>query len=203
MASLSTASHNFKFDVQATLMNVLDSGAVASATMSAELIEDAVSSGVSANEIDRVWEETIEITSGSTVTLDLRTMSGRDIGAGTGKDALGQTLAIEEISMLIIAVTDGTGILEINKTVPSDPLLWIPQNAARNSYGGGVRAGGFRLWYEPDTVGLDTDTLEKNVNLGATGGNVTVRVLVFGRHDDDESSSSSASSSSSSSSSTS
>ncbi len=203
MATITTSSNTFTFNIQAVLSNLLDSGQSCSATMSADLIPDEITQGVSEDQISRAWEETITLSSGGSVTLDLRAAAGRDVGAGSGKDALGQTLLIEEVMALIVQVTDGDGILEINKTLPSDPLAWIPQNAARHSFGGGLRKDGLRMWFEPDTAGLDTTASAKNVRFDATNDSVTFRVLVFGRHDDDESSSSSTSSSSSSSSSTS
>ena len=199
MASLSTSGLSFNLTVQATLNNLLESAAQASATMAADLIAQEITSGVSQNQIDRAWEETIEMTSGSTVSIDVRDFASRDIGAGSGNDALGQDLLMEEIALLIVQHVSGTGVLEINKVAPTDQLTWIPTDAARDAFGGGIGPGGMRIWYEPDTIGLDTSSSSKVIRFDALNGDVSFRLIIFGRHDDDESSSSSVSSSSSSS----
>lgn len=200
MSQISTTSQRFVFSVSSTLSNLLTSGKSSAASHSANLIESDVESGVNANEVSRAFEEhAIEIAAGSTLDYDLRSMSGRDVNAGTGKDALGQDLVVEEIVGLIVHKTGGSGVLEINPTSqPSDALPWVPANAAKNTLNGGINTGGLRIWFEPAEAGLDTTASACKVKFGAVGGDVEFSVYVFGRHDDDDSSSSSASSSSSS-----
>ena len=203
MATLSTVSHSFSFAIQASITNTLDSGKSASSSFQHELVAASIATGVSASQISRAWEETISLSESSSVTVDLRNMTGRDVGAGSGNDALGQPLTIEEVVCLVIEVTTGPGTLDVNTTLPTNHLSWVPQYTCQTAAGGGIGEGGMRVWFEPNTQGLDVETLEKNVRFDAVGGDVTFRVLVFGRHDDDESSSSSVSSSSSESSSSS
>jgi len=189
--------------VSSSLTNLLTDGKTAAAAIS-KSISATLTNGVSANEANRAWEDLdVSITSGNTLDLDLRTLSTIDIGAGSGNDALGQEILHEEIVCLIVHKIGGSGILEINPTLPSNPLAWIPLGACAVSSGGGLKTGGVRLWLETNTDALDTEASETSVRFKATNGDVDFNIYVLARHDDDESSSSSTSSSSSSSSSTS
>ncbi len=202
MGTRSTQNQTVTLDITATITNTLDTGARATASINPSLIDMTLDSGVSASQANRAWEEIgISITDTNTLDVNLRTCGARDIGAGVGKDAVGQSVLHEEIVCLIVYKTGGTGRLEINPTLPTSPLLWLPVNTAVDSLGGALNTGGVRMWFDSDTAALDTTPSEANVRFKATGGDVTFDLYVIGRHDDDESSSSSSSSTSSSSSS--
>jgi len=204
MADQSTSGHQFSFSISGSLRNALEDSRSAQASVSGTLINSTMSNGVSAWQASRGWEEkTIALASGATVDIDLRDMAARDIGAGVGADDLGQSPIFEEIVGLFIEHVSGDGVLEINAALPTDPWAVIPLNYARNAFGGGLKLGGSRVWFEPNTQALDTVSAGANVRFGAASGDLVFRVLVIGRHDDDESSSSSISSSSQSSSSSS
>lgn len=197
--STRTATASVRVRVQSTIKNTLTSGAVASSSVGGSVIGDSLASGVSGSQINRVWHITdLSITSGNFRDIDIATMSGEDIGAGTGKDALGQTMDMEEVVALIVKNTAGPGQLEVMASVPgAAPVAWIPSGYASASNAGAIREGGVRAWYEPGTDGLDIELASSNVlRLAANGGDVTAEVMIIGRHDDDESSSSTASSSS-------
>jgi len=205
MATRSTVSNQFSMTVQSTITNSLDTaGKASTASLSGEIIDETISQGVEGDQISRAWEEVdIAISSGGTVDIDIRDMAGRNIGAGLGKDALGQDILFEEIVGLVIknANADGVaGVLEINPVLPSPAWGVLPLYTARNAVGGGIKAGGVRAWFEPHAQALDVAGSAK-IRLGAVGGDVIASVYVFGRHDDEASSESSSSNSSSSSSS--
>jgi len=203
----STASVSVRF--QASIANTLNDGTEAGASVGGGFISNvSLDGGVSANESNRGWfKKSLVILSGNFKDINLSNVSGEDIGAGSGLDALGQQMDIEEIVCLLIECTAGPGELEImsgTHGLPgAAPIPWIPEDYASNSTKGGIKAGGVRMWFEPGTDGLNTGVSSGVIRLSANGGDVTADILVIGRHDDDESSSSSVSSSSTSTSSTS
>ncbi|GAG39515.1 unnamed protein product, partial [marine sediment metagenome] len=154
--------------------------------MTGDVITESFSSGVSAQELNRVHEEIdIVLLDGVSVDIDLRDVAARDPGAGTGDDAIGQVQLFEEIVCLVVQHTDGDGELEINTVLPASPWSVIPQFAARSAVGGALRLNGVRVWFEPDTQALDTTAGGANVRFTATNGDLKFTLLVFGRHDDD------------------
>jgi len=203
-----TATAEVALKMQLTAINTLLDGSTASSIVGGQLIRQTLANGVNANQINRIWKMTgIEISDGGFTDFNISTMAGKDIGAGAGKDALGQTVDIEELVMLLV-VNNGTGILEIQATVPgAAAIVWMAGGAAADSNGGGIREGGFRMWYEPSEIGLDLVSGSSAVlRLSAASGGGAVddaHIYILGRNDDNESSSSSVSSSSSSSSSSS
>lgn len=203
MGTRSTTGHSFILNIAATISNALDDSASAAATLNGSYVGNTLSNGVEANQISRAWvNKSLEISASSSVDLDVADVSALDIGAGSGVDALGQDVVMEEIVLLVIKnKSTSAGYLEINSTLPSSQWGVIPQYAARNAVGGALKPGGVRIWFEPDAQALDTAGSGAEVRLTATGGDVTAEIYIFGRHDDEASSSSSGSSSSSSSSS--
>ena len=197
MSNRRVAAATFSLPLQATIVNTFSSGKSASASLDGDLIPNGISDGVQTNEITRAFHEaTISIDADTNLDIDLADLAARDIGAGSGLDAVGQDIIMEEIVCLVIKNVSGAGVLEINPTLPASPWLVIPQYAARAAVGGGIKTGGCRVWFEPDQQALDTAGAGAEVRLRANGGAVVAELYVFGRHDDDDSSSSSESSSS-------
>ena len=195
------ATGDVRLSIQATPTNTLDDGQVVSTSCGGTIITGRLTSGVSENQIDRVWEDTSRsLASGVTETLDLYDLGSLDIGAGAGNDPLGLPNGFEEIVTLVIKQISGAGRLEINPTTPANNLAWIPSMTVVN--GGALRNGAVRAWHQPGEDGLDVlDGSSHTVNFKANGGDVVYSIYILGRHDDDESSSSSTSTLSSSSSS--
>lgn len=192
-----------KVDIQATLTNEMDDGTpTASASIGASPVTGRMTNGVSTDQFNRGWSCSRDLTAGASEDLDLYDLGTVDIGAGAGKDALGQALIFEEIVLLCITQTGGTGRLEINATDPTNKLAWVPTLTVAN--GGALRIGATLSMVNKHTEAFPvTDASSHQIRLGANGGAVTYEIYVLGRHDDDESSSSSSSTSSLSSSSSS
>lgn len=203
--NLDTTGHQFSFSLTGTITNTLNNGKTASAAHSGEMMPDLITHGVEAGEISRAFEENdIVILDGASVEIDFAAMAARNVGAGLGKDKVGQDIVFEEIVTIVVKVTEGPGRLTINEPLPAaDVWSAIPLNAARAAVGGSVGVDGVRVWHEPGSVGLPVDPTDRKVRFGASGGDLKFDLLVMGRHDSDASSSSSHSSSSQSSSSTS
>lgn len=198
-----SASTKVQLQVTSTVKNVLTDTQPMSGTLGQAFINQTLETGVSANQANRCWEErSRSLSSGVTEDIDLYDLGAIDIGAGGGKDALGQDWVAEEIVMILFRVTSGTGRLEIMPTNPANPVTWLPSLTVAND--GALKLNGVLLMYQPhtDAFGI-TDASAHLIRVGANGGDLTYDMLLLARHDDDESSSSSTSSSQSSSSSSS
>lgn len=186
-----------KVDLQATITHTMDDGKpIASAALGESPVSGRLTSGVSTDEFNRAWWDFDRtLTSGSSEDLDLYDLGSLDIGAGAGKDALGQSMTFEEIVVLCIAQTGGTGRLELNATDPANKLAWTPSLTVAN--GGALRIGACLCMVNKNTEAFPvTDASSHQIRIGANGGTVIYDIYVLGRHDDDESSSSSSSTSS-------
>lgn len=197
----SIAEVNLKFT--ANIRNTLDDGQAATVTVGEQIVSGKKTSGVSASQSNRGWEDRDRtISSGNTEDIDLYDFAGIDIGAGAGNDGLGQAMRLEEIVTIIIKHESGAGSLEIMPSNPSNH--WTPMPKLTVALGNALKAGGCLMMTQPDTDAFDvTDGGSHVIRLGANGGAVTYSIYVEGRDDDNESSSSSSSSLSSSSSSSS
>lgn len=191
-----SATSEIKLTFQSTVRNTLTDGTVASASHNATLLTGKINNGVGASQANRAWA-TVDaaLASGGTIDLDLFDLALFDIGAGLGKDAVGQALELEEIVTLVIAHTGGTGRLEIQPHLPIHSVDWVPSLTVAN--GAALKDGGVFMMHQPDEDAFDIiDGVSHVLRLGANGGALTYSVYLLGRDDDDESSSSSGSSSS-------
>lgn len=190
MGTRSLRNVNLKVDVSATLENLLTSTQTASTSLGKAFLSATLASGVGAASANRVWEcRDQEIAGGATIDIDLYDFQGRDLGAGAGKDALGQDIILEEIVMLLIKQSGGGGRLEIMPSRPAGDVDWIPQLTVAN--GGALSNGGLLLLYNPALDAFDIeDGTAHMLRLGANGGAVSYDVFILGKHDDNESTSS-------------
>lgn len=197
------ATSEIKLNFSSTISNTLTDNQVASAQVGAAVYSGQITNGVSAGQANRGWENlSYEISSGNSEDWDLYDMGTRDIGAGAGKDALGQSWVAEEIVCIVIKQTGGTGRLEIMPSSPAGALTWMPALTVAN--GGALRTNACLCMISTNTDAFDiSDGVSHVLRLKANGGNAIFDMYILARHDDDESSSSSVSSSSSSNSSSS
>jgi len=196
-----TASTKVNLTFTSTIINTLENADAAQATVQGTILSGTLANGVSANQGNRAMRTTSNtISSGVSEDIDLYDFASVDFGAGSGKDALGQALTLEEIVTLVIKQSSGAGRLEIMPTNPTNYVTWVPSLTAAN--GGALKSGGVLMMHQPATDAFDIqDGASHVLRLAANGGDVSYDLYILGRHDDDESSSSSSESSSSSSSS--
>lgn len=194
-----SASTKITLSFSSTIQNTLDNGDAASANVQGTILSGTLSTGVSASQGNRALRTTGNaISSGGTVDIDLYDFASLDFGAGTGRDALGQLLTVEEIVSLAIKQSSGAGRLEIMPSNPANYATWVPSLTVAN--GGALKNGGVLFMHQPNTDAFDVqDGASHVLRLGANGGDVEYDLYILGRSDDDESSSSSSESSSSSS----
>lgn len=196
MGTRSLSGTNVKLDVATTVQNTLSSAQVCAAQLGTSYLNVSLTSGVEATSANRAWEcRSQEIVSGATLDIDIYDFANFDIGAGLGRDALGQIMDLEEVVLLIIKQSSGTGRLEIMPSRPANDVDWIPTMTVANQ--GALKNGGLFALYNPATDAYDVeDGTAHMLRLGANGGDVQFDMIVLGKHDDEASSSSSASASS-------
>ncbi len=187
-----------------TYQNALNDAAIVSITQPTLNYTKTLTNGVSASQINRIWESRNRVLANATQEIiDLFHFTGVDIGAGDGKDALGLDLEIEEIVAIAIVnenlVTD-SGQLEI---LPSNSRGWQGIGTHTVATGGALHGQGCLFKSDVSEAGFDIEGINSRITLRASGGSVTYSIYVMGRSDDEESSSSSSSTSSMSTSSTS
>jgi len=184
-----------------TLRNTLTDASMPSVASPDLSYAKTLASGIGVDQANRSWmseNRTLENTHQD--TFDLYDMSGVDIGAGAGLDALGQDIVFQEIVAIAIvnenAVT-AAGQLEV---FPSSSEGWDPIGSHTVANGGALRGGGVLFMAQPATDGFDVDPDSSHrITCRASGGSVTYSIYIFARDDDAESTSSSSSSVSSSS----
>lgn len=192
-----SATGEVKLVLSATPQNTLDDGEVVSASAGATIISGRLTSGVSEDQFNRVWQDqSRSLAASATEDIDFYDLGSNDIGADAGNDMLGLAISFEEIVCVVIKQVSGAGRLEINPTDPSNKLAWMPTLTVAN--GGALRNDSVFMMHRPGEDGLDvTDASSHMVRFGANGGAVVYAIYLFGRHDDNESSSSSSSTKSS------
>jgi len=154
-----------------------------------------LTNGIGDTQANRAWQaKSVAIASGAQAVIDLANFAGQNIGAGLGKDALGQDINLKEIVGIVIvnenAVT-ADGVLEV---LPNNSRGWTPIGTHTAANGGGLYGQGVLSKYQPSEVGFPVSDASRRITLRASGGAVSYSMYVLGRDDTDQSSSSSESS---------
>ncbi len=164
--------------------------------------EMALSNGVGSNQGNRSWQILSQtLNSGASRTFDLYDLDTVNIGAGLGRDGIGQLVVpYEEIVTIVIInnnlVTEA-GQLEIE---PDGEDGWTPIGSHTVTLGGALGGQGILVKAQPSTNGFDVvDGSSSRIKLTANGGDVSFSLYLMARNADEESSSSVSSSLSSSS----
>jgi hypothetical protein len=197
----SLASINLAFRMTGSVTNLLSDGTRSS--ISHPNLNDSITlvDGIESGQVNRAWEVKATLLSGASITYDLYDMTGIDIGAGAGNDALGAELIIENIVAIAILNdndTDEVGDLEI---IPGASDGWALIGTHTQATGGALKGQGMLCIANPKEGGFDVNSGSCNITLTAVGGDIDYQISILGRNDDEGSSSSSSSASSQSSSS--
>lgn len=173
-----------KVALQGAFINTLTDLSVTNAEIDQQL-DQAFTDGTIADKVDKAWfSKSRALTSGNDETLDLYDWGSVNLGAGAGKDPLGQAQALVEIAAILIYVRpESAG----NLIVGNDGTT-----AAFNSIFAGstdsdtaavtVKPGGIFLIAAPgDPAYAVADTSNHLLKLAASGGNVTYDIHVLGR----------------------
>lgn len=182
--TISLSGISVQAKVSATLQNSVDGGAQTGSVAQGATITPAtsLSSGTGANQANRFWSDTERtLTSGNSFTLDVYDLGSVDIGAGAGKDALGQAWAITEV----------VGILIRNKSTSAGSLVvgGDGTTACWNSIFNGdddgaitLGPGGFLELFKPgDPAYAVADSTNHLLKFAASGGDVTYEIHLLAR----------------------
>lgn len=201
MTTFSVSGMRFKASLTGFVRATMDDGTLTEASMDCAYT-DTFTTGVSANEANRGWRvKNYTLNAAASVVLDVYDFVGWNIGAGSGRDMLGQSMSpLEEIAAIIIrnenAVTSD-GQLEIE---PDSSNGWAPIGTHTSANGGALRGQGMLIKTQPHGTGfVVTDASSHRIKFTAVTNTVLFSIWILGRNDVEESSSSSSSVSSSSS----
>ena len=180
-----------------TLTNLLDDGSSGPSVNHPNLnYAKTLLNGVQTTQANRSWQTSGTLRIGQQIVLDLYGMVGVDIGAGDGKDGLGQDILFENIVAVCVVNDNVAGAVGELEVLPDDDEGWAPIGSHLAGYGA-LKAQGLLLKVQPEEGGFDViDGNQHRLLLRASGGTVAYSVYLMARHDDNESSSSASSSSS-------
>ena len=181
----SLSSIKISSEITANIINNLNDGSQASGIVSCKY-NPSMSSGVEANQANRAFQwKNQTISSGDNLIIDVYDFLGdnpNDVGAGPGKDAIGQELLMEEIVAIKVinenAVT-ADGQLEV---VPASTNGWDPIGSHTVANGGALRGQGMihktQIHQQAFVV---EDGVSHRLRLNEVGGDVSCRVYILVR----------------------
>ena len=178
-----TATANVTFKATGRLSNTVS--ADLSASMSGSLgdtIDMVFTTGTSALQINRIWSDKGRtITSGNDEDIDLFDFAGTDIGPGAALDSLGLAVSFADVSILLVqnqSVSAGTLILGGETSAAAWNSPWAGSDTATNSLlpGQVLMIGG-----SVDPGYAVADSSNHLLTVGASGGNITYDIHIFGR----------------------
>jgi hypothetical protein len=190
--SLTSAAANLTF--QATVQNLMADGIVAAAAAFDGSQKQKFANGDGNDQASRMWSrQKVTLAGSASVTYNLLNMTGVDIGAGAGNDALGQAWTIEDIAAILIKnenVEGAAGLLEIQATsgLPSNPWQGLGAHTVAND--GALAGGGWLCKVQPTNDSEPITATNCNLRLDASGGAVVYSIYIIGRVLASESSSS-------------
>ncbi len=194
----STTNTRINLALSSTFRNTLDDGSIAAINHPALSYAKTLTDGIGHNQADRAWvSKNRTLAAAASETLSLYNMTDVDIGAGAGRDGLGQLVIIEEIVAIAIVNENAVGSAGRLEIAPDATQGWTPIGTHSVATGGALAGQGVLLKIAPDMNAFVVEGGDNhNITLTANGGDVDYSIYVLGRHDVDESSSSSSSSSS-------
>lgn len=185
--SASLSSIALSFTLKATAKNAINSVDAASIAQGRTFdLAAALTSGVGANQADRVWESKGRtLNSGTSENLDLYDLAAFDIGAGAGKDALGLPMTNAKLVALGILVDPGSvGDLYVGGEGSAAAFQSLFHSAGTPDDDAGIilRPGSPFLVAAPALAGYPiTDGADHLLKLAAAGGNVTFDIAFLAR----------------------
>lgn len=184
----SVASITLSAVVKATIKNDINSDGSAPFVNNFTFApETTLANGTNANQFDRCWyDDSRTINSGASENLDLYDLASFDIGAGAGKDALGQSMSNAELVGLgVWNLAASTGDLYIGgegSGAAFQSFFHVSASASDTAGFGPLKPGGlFLVFSPPDPAWAIADTTNHLLKFAASGGNVTYAVIFFAR----------------------
>lgn len=169
-------------NLTATVSNSLDGGNATASAGQGFSVSNTFANGTAANQADKIWSDNGRtITSGSSENLDLYDLAAFDIGAGAGKDALGQAWTAAEVVGLLIE-NDSTSAGNLVVGGEGSGAAWNSLFNGSDTAKIEIFPGGFfMVTCPPATAYAVADSTNHLLKLAASGGNVTYCVTVLAR----------------------
>jgi hypothetical protein len=141
----------------------------------------AITDGTGDNQGDRLWSsKSRDLAIGVSETIDVFDFAGVDLGAGAGRDQLGQTMALAEMIEVMVKVRRGSaGVLEIDTSLANgwttllDGVVRLKATSTQDAV--------FVILVPADGVGTITDGSNHLLKFTAVGGAVEYDVHLAGR----------------------
>lgn len=176
-----TLTSSVKVAFSGSLVSTLTNSLATPSALVEATISLAFSDGTAANKADKLWASKDRSLSGATAEdIDLYDLGSIDIGAGAGKDPLGQALALAEVAGIIVYnAATSVGTLTIgNKNATTAWNSWCngSDTAAVTLYPGGV----FAICSPTDPAYAVADTSNHLLTMTSSD-TLTYDVYVLGR----------------------
>ena len=171
-----TATARITLNVKADLVNTLTDGSLVEAPIR-DVLTQIFANGLGDDQIDIAWESKDRtLSDGNNEDLNLFDLSGLDLGAGSGLDPLGQSVAMTELVLLYIH-NRSVAILTIGGAA-SNELTAIFGASGDKSI---IPAWGFSLLVAPKNAGFAVTTTTDALRIAASGAAATYDIVVLGR----------------------
>lgn len=181
---------NLKLALSATNKITVTGGRASTGVVSLST-NPTVTSGIGIEQANRCWEYSATLAAAATLVIDLYDMGSIDLGAGAGKDNLGQDMALAEIVAIAImneSVSESTDSDSDSDTLPCLSIEpdatngWSPIGSHTVATGGALQSGGVLFKMQIEEVAFPvTDGSSHRIKLTAVGGDVDFKILVIGR----------------------
>ena len=197
----SLTSIKVEVKISSTLTNLLTDASSTSVNHPSLNYKPTLVNGIGDNQANRDWQSlTRSLNAGQSEVLDLYDMAATDIGAGLGRDGVGQPIVFEDV--VAIAIVNNNAVTAVGQ-LEVDPDAfngWTPVGTHTVASGGALRGESMLMKSAPGENGFDiTDGSNHRLRFTANGGAVSYSIYLLCRSDDEFSSSVSSSSPSSSS----
>ena len=194
MADLGITNARLSLLMQATYQNTLTDGDTAEVKQPWLAYTFPLADGIANGQADRGWKvESRTLANGASLTLSLYDFDGFDLGAGAGRDGLGQAAAYDNIAAIAIVNENTSGTAGTLAIEPAAAEGW--QGIGEHTGINALAAQGVLLKINLSAAGLPlADGVAHQITLTAAGADVAFSIHVFARAEVASSSSSSSSS---------
>lgn len=181
MSTPALSAIQFMLQLKATVQNTVDVGAglTPSVPMGIAIQSPKLTSGNSTNQANRFWQNTGRIlASGTSENLNVYSLSGIDIGGGSGNDALGIPYAMTKIIAILIQ-NDPTSVGNMLIGGQASANAWTSWIGSNSDTCGPFPPGACWMLFNPAgfTVGSASNNLLK---IAASGGQVIYNPYILG-----------------------
>lgn len=171
-----TATAKIALTVRANLKNTLTDGGLVEAPI-LNVLNHSFANGLGDDQIDIGWESKDRtLADGTNEDLNLFDLLGLDLGAGSGLDSLGQSVAMTELTLLYIR-NKSTAVLTIGGAASNELTAIFGAAGDQNK----IAAWGQLLLIAPRNAGYAVTTTTDELRIAASGAAATYDIIVLGR----------------------